>query len=92
MLTPRNIVRHELIGLECTVLRSKNKRQEGISGTVADETKNTIIIMKDGKAAKIAKSDAEFVFTLPDGKNVKVIGSMLVARPENRIRTKLKKW
>lgn len=91
-ITPRNIIRHELIGLRCAVSESKNKKQEGISGTVADETRNTIVIMKDGKTAKISKSGAEFVFMLPDGKKVKVSGQLLVARPENRIKTKLKRW
>ncbi len=91
-ITPRNILRHELIGLRCGVLESRNRKQEGISGTVVDETKNIITIEKNGKANKIAKHDAEFVFTLPGGKNVKVSGSLLVARPENRIKTKLRKW
>jgi len=92
MLTPRNIARHELIGLECAVLKSRNKKQEGLNGIVADETKNTIIIVKNGKAAKIAKSGAEFIFTLPGGKKVKVSGPLISARPENRIRIKLRKW
>ncbi len=92
VINPRNIARHELIGLQCTVAKSRNKNQEGLSGIVADETKNTIVIMEEGKAAKVAKSEAEFVFALPDGKKVKVEGSMLVARPENRIKTKLKRW
>jgi len=85
-------MRHELIGLECVVLKSRNAKQEGLCGTVADETKNTITIMKNGKIAKVAKAGAEFVFTLPDKKKVKVEGSLLVARPENRIKTKLKRW
>ena len=109
MITPRNIARHELIGLECAVLKSKNMKQEGIRGTVVDETRNTIVIMKNEKIAKVAKAGAEFVFTLPDGKThgnkvsggaenrrfsckVKVSGQLLAARPENRIRTKLKRW
>ncbi len=92
MLTPRNIARHELIGLECIVLKSRNKKQEGLNGIVADETKNTIVIMQNGKISKIAKAGAEFVFTLPSGKKVKVSGQLLVARPENRIRAKLRKW
>lgn len=91
-ITPRNIARHELIGLKCAVSESKNKKQEGISGTVADETRSMIIISGDKKMHKIAKPDAEFIFTLPDGKKVKIRGSMLVARPENRIKMKLRKW
>lgn len=92
MITPRNIIRHELIGLECAVLKSKNKKQEGISGTVADETRNTIAMMRNENTLKIAKDGTEFVFTLPGGKKVKVSGKLLVARPENRIRIRLRKW
>lgn len=91
-ITPHNIARHELIGLECAVLKSGNMKQEGIRGTVADETRNTIAIMKNEKIAKVAKAGAEFAFTLPSGKRVKVEGSLLVARPENRIKMKLRKW
>ncbi len=92
VINPRNIARHELIGLRCAVAKSRNKNQEGLSGIVADETRNTIVIIEEGKAAKIAKSEAEFVFALPDGKKVKIEGSMLVARPENRIKMKMRKW
>ncbi len=92
MITPRNILRHEIIGLRCTVMESSNKKQEGIGGIVVNETKNMITIEKEGKALKITKPDAEFIFTLPDGKKVKIRGTMLVARPENRIKMKLRKW
>lgn len=92
MITPRNIIRHELIGLECSVLKSMNRKQEWIMGTVVDETRNTLVIMKNEKPLKVAKDGAEFVFTLPDGKKAKVSGTLLVARPENRIKMKLRKW
>ncbi len=91
-ITPHNVMRHELIGLQCGVLKSRNKRQEEISGTVADETRNTIMIMRNEKISKVAKAGAEFVFTLPDGRKVKVSGSLILARPESRIRIKLRKW
>lgn len=92
MLTPRNILKHELMGLHCRILKSRNRKQEGIAGTVVDETKNIIVIEKNGKANKIAKDGAEFVFMLPHGKSVKVSGSLIVARPENRIKIRLRKW
>lgn len=91
-INPRNIIRHELIGLDCRVLKSRNAGQEGIIGTVVDETRNTLVIGCEKKALKIAKSGAELVFALPDGKRAKVSGTLLVARPENRIRLKMRKW
>lgn len=91
-ITPWNILRHEIIGLECMVLKSKNKALEGIVGTVVDETKNMITIRKNGKFLRIPKKYSEFVFILPGGKKVKINGSMFLVRPENRIRLKFKKW
>jgi ribonuclease P protein subunit POP4 len=85
-------MRHELIGLQCRVLKSRNSRQEGLGGIVADETRNTIVIMRNEKVSKVAKAGAEFVFTLPSGRKVKVSGSLILARPENRIKIRLRKW
>lgn len=90
-ITPHNILKHELIGLQCRVLKSRNSRQEGISGTVVDETKNMLVI-ENGKNLRVAKAGAELIFTLASGRKMKISGSLLVARPENRIKMKLKKW
>ncbi|MFQ5887627.1 MAG: ribonuclease P protein subunit, partial [Candidatus Hydrothermarchaeales archaeon] len=39
-LTPKNLVRHELIGLETEVVDSTNHSLVGLKGTVVDETQN----------------------------------------------------
>ncbi len=83
-ITPRTLPRHELIGLEVEVGLMKGK--------VADETKNMIIIKTEKGVKKLEKKSHSFVFTLPDGKKVRVSGSLLIARPEERIRIKMKKW
>ncbi len=92
MITPKNIVRHELIGLRTEITESSNPTCTGISGRVVDETKNLLIIKTGKGEKKIQKRNTKFIFTLPDRTRVKVDGSLLVARPEDRIRLKTKKW
>lgn len=92
MVTPKDLVLHELIGLEVRVVKSKNKQLEGLSGTVIDETRNMLKI-ETGKGEKsLAKQDCVFSFHLPSGEWVRVRGSLLVSRPEDRIKKKFRKW
>ncbi|OYT42225.1 MAG: ribonuclease P [Candidatus Aenigmarchaeota archaeon ex4484_224] len=93
-ITPKNLVRHELIGLKVFVKKCKNKLQEKIRGKVVDETYNMLIIEdeRDGREKKIAKKDCIFIFVLPDGTKVEVDGKILVGRPEDRIKKKFPKW
>ena len=44
MLSSKNIFYHELIGLELKVVYSSNPSLIGLSGTVIDETKKTLLI------------------------------------------------
>ncbi len=90
MITPYNLVRHELIGLRCKVVASKNKNLVGICGTVVDETKNMLIIETNGREIKIPKNVVTLHFYLKEAV-VEVDGEVLVARPEDRIKKKLKR-
>lgn len=88
-----NLVRHELIGLKVKIIDSKNKKLKGISGAVVYETYNTIIIENLKKKRKtIPKKGTIFVFELENGKKVKILGNILVGRPEDRIKKKFPKW
>lgn len=91
-ITPQNLVRHELIGLKVKVAKSTDPTQKNLSGTVVDETYNTLTIEAKGKEKKVVKSNCVFVFTLPGGTKVEVDGSVIVGRPEDRIKKKLPKW
>ncbi|MEM5814980.1 MAG: ribonuclease P protein component 1 [Candidatus Aenigmatarchaeota archaeon] len=91
-ITEKNLVRHELIGLEVEIVKSTNKYQIGIKGKVIDETYNTLTIETNKKEKKVAKKDCVFVFTLPNGKKVQVEGWILVGKPEDRIKKKFSKW
>ena len=91
-ITPRNILRHELIGLEVEVVDDSNPYNIGISGRVVDETRNTLLIDDGGKERCIAKEYATFRFRLPDGTLVEVEGDKLVGRPEDRVKRRIRRW
>jgi ribonuclease P protein subunit POP4 len=92
MITPKNLIRHELIGLKLEIEKSKNKSQIGIRGKVIDETKSLLVIKTEKGIKKIEKTTSEFVFRLPDGRKVKVNGKRIAVRPEERIKLRVKKW
>lgn len=81
-ITPKTLIKHELIGLKCKVVRSSNPEIIGIEGTVVDETKNMITIESD-KRRQVPKHDATFQFELEQG--VAVDGKLLIGRPEDRV-------
>jgi ribonuclease P protein subunit POP4 len=92
MITPENLIKHELIGLQAEVAKSTNKFQVGIKGLVVDETKNLLAIETADGVKRVQKKGAEFIFTISDSKKVKVNGTIIVKRPEERIKLKVKKW
>lgn len=92
MVTPRELPRHELIGLEAEVAESTNPDAVGIAGVVVDESRNTLTLRTKKGEKSLVKEQCVFSFKLPSGERVKVDGKLLVARPEDRIKKKLKKW
>jgi ribonuclease P protein subunit POP4 len=96
MITPRNIVRHELIGLRVRITGSKNRESIGASGRVVDESRNTFTVEvkgNGGKEKRFVKDQCVFSFFLPlSRKWVRVDGNVLVARPEDRIKKKVGRW
>jgi ribonuclease P protein subunit POP4 len=92
MITPHNILRHELIGLQVRVLDALNPSVNGIRGTVVDETRNTLAISNGKETAMVPKEIATFRFHLPTGILVDVDGARLMSRPENRLKTRTRRW
>lgn len=91
MRTAKNILRHELIGLECSIVKSDNKSQVGINGKIVDETRKTIEIESSKGMKTIPKQGS--IFRLNLGKEtVDVPGNLLVAKPEDRIKKKFSSW
>jgi ribonuclease P protein subunit POP4 len=77
-------MRGEFIGLEVEVSASPHPGYM-MSGMVVDETRNTFVIRRDGKDRVIPKAMNEFTFTY-EGEKVKVTGSEVQYRPEDRIK------
>jgi len=85
MITPQNILRHELIGLDVKVTKALNPLSRKIQGKVIDETQQTLIIQTKNGNKKILKRLATFEFALEKAR-VEVQGSVLVGRPWERIK------
>jgi ribonuclease P protein subunit POP4 len=90
-MEPRNLLRHELIGLDVRVVKSTQPSHIGIDGPVINETRNTLIINHKGRDKVVAKETSTFQFRLSDGSIVEVEGKNLIKRPEDRVKTRLKK-
>ena len=91
MITSKNLVHHEFIGLNVHVT-SKNNKSLNLKGTIIDETKNTIKIEDIDNAEKvIPKNGSIFVFEIPNGEKIEVDGNILSIRPEDRIKKRFKK-
>lgn len=88
-ITPSNLPRHELIGLQAEVVDSTDENQVGISGEVLDETQSMLRIGD----REVEKKNCVFRFELPSGEKVKLDGELIDKRPEERVGMKLPgKW
>lgn len=87
-----DIIRHELIGLEARIARSTNRSLAGVNGVIVDESRNTLTIKNKRRKLIVPKQSATFRFTLTDGTFLEVEGYRLVARPENRLKSKVRRW
>ncbi len=85
MITPRNVLRHELIGLDVLVAGAANPRQRGMAGRIIDETRNLLVIETPKGIRRVAKMHSTFRVSLPGRELVEIDGSVLVLAPEKRI-------
>ena len=91
MITSKNLVHHEFIGLNVHVKGINNKSLD-LKGTVIDETKNTIKIERfDNNEKIIPKKGSLFIFEIPNGDKIEINGNILSIRPEDRIKKRFKK-
>lgn len=91
MRTPKNIIQHELIGLNCEIVKASNKYQIGIKGKIIDETMKTILLQTKVGRKRIPKKGTTFRLSL-DNCKVDLIGDYIVVRPEDRIKKRIRKW
>jgi len=91
MISSRNVLRHELIGLDVLVSGATNPEQRGLSGRIIDETRNLLVIETPKGIKRIAKMHSIFRVSLPSSELVEIDGSVLVLAPEKRINLHEKK-
>jgi len=89
-ITPA-FVQDEFIGLKAKVVESSNTDSVGISGTVIDETRNTLVIRHKDADKMVVKGLSVFHFTMPDGTIVEVDGKVILGRPEDRLKKKIRR-
>lgn len=89
-VTP-DIIRYEFIGTEAKVAKSTNPSCIGIKGKILDETRNTFTILHNGKRKMIIKETSIFHFKFPDGTVVEIDGKLLVGRPEDRLKKRIRR-
>ncbi len=76
MITTENIARHELIGLETTILESNNSQVVGLHGKIIDETKSMFVIETSTGIKHMPKMNSMWKFNLNgvtsivDGKSI----------------------
>lgn len=87
MITPENIARHELIGLETSIVKSSNTQLVGLSGKIVDETKSMFVIETATGLKTIAKHDSTWQFNL-NGTFTLVEGNTITKRSYERIGAK----
>ncbi len=91
MKTAVTFVQDEFIGLNAKVVKSSNPSYVGISGKVVDETRKTLVIRQRHEDKVIVKEAAVFQFTLLDGTVIEVEGKVILGRPEDRMKKRLKR-
>jgi len=87
MITPYNILRHELCGLKARVVESTHPGYK-VEGVIVDETRNTLTIKAGEKNIKVPKDCITVELNLPKDAVVRIEGKLLVSRPEDRIKKK----
>ena len=90
-IRPENIARHELIGLRVTIADSTDPRLAGLSGRIVDETRNTFLLETMQGIKRIPKMNTSLIFDLSEGQRLKVMGSILISQPENRINKRIQR-
>ena len=84
MITPKNILSHELIGLD-VYIRSSTCNTQDLYGKVVYETKQSLLLETDNGTKQIIKNTVT-KFMIRAGTDACFInGESLIGRPEDRI-------
>ena len=88
MLNEKNVLAHEWIGRNVSVLSNHGKHER--EGKIVDETKETFTVEEKGTEKKVVKR--EKTFELKEGsRKYRVSGKLLAFRPEERLKQYIKR-
>ncbi|MDE1728061.1 ribonuclease P protein component 1 [Candidatus Nitrosotalea okcheonensis] len=87
MITAENITRHELIGLETSIVKSNNSQIVGLHGKIIDETKSMFAIETATGVKTIPKQNSIWQFNL-DEMSTFVDGNTIAKRSFERMGVK----
>lgn len=91
-MTMDNLRAQEFIGLQLTVTNAKDPTLRGITGTIRDETRNTLRVEAHGKLLTLPKAGTIFDLRLDSLNSFKVNGNEVIYRPEDRVKKGLARW
>ncbi|MEM2947244.1 MAG: ribonuclease P protein component 1 [Candidatus Bathyarchaeia archaeon] len=89
-VTPE-IIRCEFIGTEAKVAWSTHRGYVGLRGKIINETRNTFTILHKGERKIVVKGSSVFHFKFSDGTVVEIDGKLLVGRPEDRLKKRVRR-
>jgi ribonuclease P protein subunit POP4 len=85
MITPNNVLYHEIVGLQTEIISSTNPALVGLRGMAVLETRNTIQLRSGQSIKTVPKSAAtKMKISTPAGACF-ISGSSMIAKPENRV-------
>jgi len=87
MITAENITRHELIGLETSIVESDNSQAIGLHGKIIDETKSMFTIETSTGVKHMPKVNSMWKFNL-NGVSSIVDGKSIAKRSFERMGVK----
>ena len=88
MITPENIINHELIGLNTQIVDSTNNQIVGLGGKVVDETRSTFTIQTQNGLKMFPKEHSKWKFTINETQSCVIDGLTISKRPEERLKVK----
>jgi ribonuclease P protein subunit POP4 len=89
-ITPA-VTQSEFIGLDAKIARSSNPSLMKMKGKIIDETRNTFVILHEDKQKIIPKDTSIFYFTMQNETVVEIDGKLLLGRPEDRVKKRIRR-
>ncbi|HVP41420.1 MAG TPA: ribonuclease P protein component 1 [Candidatus Krumholzibacteriaceae bacterium] len=89
-ITPA-IIQGEFIGLDAKITKNNNPSLVKMKGKIINETRNTFVILQEGKQKIIPKDTSVFHFIMQDRTVVEIDGKLLLGRPEDRVKKRIRR-